>query len=373
MTTPSSSSCRCASRGFKGQTVPLLTFRAENFRCLENIEFEADSDYNLIYGANASGKTSLLEALAYLGRGKSFRGAPTTSLIRHGANEFLLYGTTRRGEHTASVGVRNGRKGLEVRIDGRSDGGSAALAELLPLQIIDPNVHNLVAGGPEERRRYIDWIAFHVEPGFLPEWRCFRRALRQRNAVLRAGGDGLDAWNNEFVERGMKLDAARRTVLAASTGCLEKHGHALLGSPVRYEYRPGWAQQQTLAEALKDGLTRDLQQGSSQAGPHRADIRLIYDDRQARQLVSRGQQKLLACAMILGATEAVQTHQEQPMLLLLDDPAAELDGESLERLMMQVFGLGSQLVVTALEPMALDFPESPAVFHVKHGQLTRRP
>ena len=90
--------------------------------------------------------------------------------------------------------------------------------------------------------------------------------------------------------------------------------------------------------ALEDGLERDLQLGSTQAGPHRADLRLSYDERQARKLVSRGQQKLLASAMILAATETAQTALERPLLLLLDDPAAELDADSLARLMARLSG-----------------------------------
>ena len=89
--------------------MPVKLFRAENFRCLKKVELEPDPHYNLIYGANASGKTSLLEALAYLGRGKSFRGAPVTSLIRHGQQEFVLFGKIDRGAQGASVGVRNSR------------------------------------------------------------------------------------------------------------------------------------------------------------------------------------------------------------------------------------------------------------------------
>jgi len=351
--------------------VPLLTFRAENFRCLEDITLDADPKYNLIHGANASGKTSLLEGLAYLGRGKSFRGAPTTNLVRHGQQQFVLFGEAQRGDHTSRIGLRNGREGLEIRIDGQPGANTAALAERLPLQIIDPDIHDLVAAGPENRRRYLDWIAFHVEHGFLPEWQAFRRALKQRNAALKGTGEGLDAWNAEFVERGLKVDAARRATLKKSVEALEKQGLSLLGSAVRYEYRSGWGQEQTLAEALDAGAERDLQQGSTQAGPHRADIRLIVDERQARRLVSRGQQKLLACAMILAATDVVQQHQKEPMLLLLDDPAAELDTDSLARLMEQVFALGSQLVVTALDPTALIFPQQPAVFHVERGELSR--
>ncbi len=351
--------------------MPVQLFRAENFRCLEQAEFEPDANYNLIYGANASGKTSLLEALAYLGRGKSFRGAPVTSLIRHGQTEFVLFGKLGRGEQVASVGVRNSRDGLEVRVDGDAAGGGAALAEALPLQIIEPEVHLLVSGGPDVRRRYLDWIAFHVEHDFLSAWRRFRRAQKQRNAALRNGGYGVEAWNAEFVELGVAVDEARRSVLQNSRASLESQASALLGTELRFEYRPGWASDKSLADALAESYERDLQQGSTQVGPHRADIKLICDDRQARRLVSRGQQKLLACSMVLAATDIVQTHLERPMLLLLDDPAAELDDDSLDRLMSQVFALGSQVIATSLDATTLSFPTPPRVFHVEHGVLTK--
>ncbi len=93
--------------------MPIQQFTAQNFRCLENIELDADPQYNLIYGRNASGKTSVLEAIAYLGRGKSFRGASTTDLIRHGEQEFVLFGQVEDGGRVAKVGVRNSHNGLE--------------------------------------------------------------------------------------------------------------------------------------------------------------------------------------------------------------------------------------------------------------------
>ncbi len=351
--------------------MPVQRFRAENFRCLRKIELEADPHYNLVTGANASGKTSLLEALAYLGRGKSFRGAPTSSLVMHGENEFVLFAKVSTGQRLASIGVSNGRNGLEIHVDGSSDGGVAELASLLPLAVIDPDVHDLVAAGPDQRRRYLDWIAFHVEHDFLGHWRRYRRALKQRNAALKTGAAGLDAWDAELVEHGMKLDAARRATLAICKTSLEAQGGELLGGEVGFEYRPGWPEGRTLAEALSEGVERDITQGATQAGPHRADLKLIHDDRQARRLVSRGQQKLLACSMVLAAAEVVQARLERPMLLMLDDPAAELDAASLERLMGRVYALGSQVIATALDATVLRFPEAPARFHVEHGVLTR--
>jgi len=354
--------------------VPIERFTVENFRCLASAALETDPQYNLIYGANASGKTSVLEALAYLGRGKSFRGAATSDLVRHGEKDFVLFGRIHAGGRISSIGARNGRDGLEVRVDGQSDGGAASLAAALPLQIIDPDIHDLVSGSPDQRRRYLDWIAFHVEQDYLGLWRRFRRTLKQRNAALKAGNPGraMKSWDAEFVELSVLLDAARQHVLEVTTGSLEEAGLGLLGSDVRFEYRSGWSVEKGLEAALEEGLERDIQLGSTQHGPHRGDLRLIYDERQARKLVSRGQQKLLACAMILAATETAQAALEQPMLLLLDDPAAELDTDSLGRLMERVEALGSQVVATSLDREALTLPGSPAVFHVEHGELSRQ-
>jgi DNA replication and repair protein RecF len=353
--------------------VPIQEFSAQDFRCLAKIDLQADPGFNLIYGANASGKTSILEALAYLGRGKSFRGATTTNLVRHGEREFILFGRVDCGGRTSNVGVRNSSDGLEVRIDGSSGGAAAELAAALPLQIIDPDVHDLVAGAPDQRRRYLDWIAFHVEHGYLASWRRFRRALKQRNAALKSGQAAatIRGWNAEFVELSAEIDAGRRLALEVASHALEEAGHDLLGSEVRFEYRPGWKEGVELLEALESGIERDSQLGSTQAGPHRADLRLVFDERQARKLVSRGQQKLMACAMVLAATETAQAALERPLLLLLDDPAAELDDDSLARLMARVVNLGSQVIATSLQPDKAIFGGRGAVFHVEHGSLTR--
>lgn len=347
-------------------------FRASNFRCVESADLTFQQGFNLIYGENASGKTSFLEALAYLGRGKSFRGASVSDLVRHGESEFVLFGEAVNNGATHRIGVRNSREGLEVRVDGSAEGGAGALAAALPLQLIDPEVHNLVAGGPETRRRFLDWIAFHVEHDHLLTWRRFRRALRQRNAALKAQASmaAMRSWNAEFVEIGQKLDSSRRRALAAAEDTLGEYGRALLGTGIGFDYQQGWNREKTLEQVLEQNLDREQQQGMTQHGPHRADLKIRYDERQARKLVSRGQQKLLASAMVLAATATAQSSLERPLLLLLDDPAAELDGSALQRLMEAVAGLGCQVVATSLERGSLDVPGDAAVFHVEHGVLT---
>lgn len=349
--------------------MPLEHFSCRDFRCLRAVEFSADPDFSLIYGANGSGKTSLLEAIAYLGRGRSFRYAATESLVRHGQGQFLLQGTVRRDGNRHQVGVRNGRAGLELSIDGERGGGAAALAAVLPLQVIDPDVHNLVAGGPEQRRRFLDWVGFHVERGFLERWRRYRRVLRQRNAALKSGGQGLAEWDRELVAAGRALDEVRERVVESLLPPLATVTEGLLDDAAGFAYGRGWSAELELEEALARSLPRDQETGTTSCGPHRADLRLKLKQRMARKLVSRGQQKLLACAMIVAATRRVQQRLGQRLLLLLDDPAAELDRESLERLMAAVRALECQVVATALHPESTAFPAARALFHVERGAL----
>ena len=352
--------------------MPIEAFSAKDFRCLADVAFEPDAEFNLIHGPNASGKTSILEAIAYLGRGRSFRGTAPGELIRHGEREFVLYGEVRDRERVVRVGARNGPKGLEVRVDGVSGGGLAALAEALPLQVVDPNVHDLIAGSPDERRRYLDWVAFHVEHGFLDAWRRHKRALRQRNAALRAGasGEALGSWTAELLAAADLVDRGRRAALGRLAPQLGTAIEDLLGSAVTIDYERGWSGDRTLEQAMAAGVARDEQLGSTQHGPHRADLRLVRAEGRARNIVSRGQQKLLACAMILAATATVQGALDRQMVLLLDDPAAELDGYALARLMARVEALGCQVIATSLDAESLQLPAGAAVFHVEQGRLS---
>lgn len=350
----------------------IRSLKASRFRCLAEAELEFDAQYNLIFGQNASGKTSLLEALAYLGRGKSFRGAPAQAVVQHGERDFTVFGRVLQGGREVSVGVRNGRETLEVRIDGEPGKGIADLAGILPLQVIDPEVHSLVAGGPEQRRRYVDWMVFHVEPAYLVAWRRFRRVLKQRNSLLKQGANRrvLDSWDEEFVGLAGEIDRFRRDVLELALPEIEGVAATLLDDEVALSYQRGWKAGLSLSDALEASRERDQQTGSSQVGPHRAELRIAASERQARRLVSRGQQKLLASALILGACDVVQTAAERPLLLLMDDPAAELDRASLGRILDGAVNLGTQLIVTSLDPELIEFPSEPRRFHVEHGVVT---
>ncbi|HEX9706039.1 MAG TPA: DNA replication and repair protein RecF, partial [Steroidobacteraceae bacterium] len=187
--------------------MPLGWFRAEHFRCLAGVELELDPGANLFVGPNASGKTSLLEAAFFLSRGRSFRSRRRAALVAHGHDAFVLTGQSLAAPVPAVLGVRASRAGTEWHVGGAVAGGIADVAERFAAQVIDPGVHKLLEEGPSRRRRFLDWGVFHVEPRFLPTWRRYHQALRQRNAALKQDGsdEDLAAWEQELAASGEAL------------------------------------------------------------------------------------------------------------------------------------------------------------------------
>jgi DNA replication and repair protein RecF len=344
-----------------------------DFRCIAAAELEFDPRCNLISGANASGKTSLLEAIFFLGRGRSFRTARNETLIRKGADELLLTGRLGAAGGQRPVGVRYGREGFEARAAGNRIGSLAELATILPVQAIDPEVHRLVEEGPQERRRYLDWGVFHVEPRFVDQWRRYQRALKQRNAALRleAPDSVVRAWDPELLDAGNVLAASRRDYFSQLKPHVAAIGERLLGASVELSLQDGWAAGTALADAFEHSWGRDRERSTTHVGPHRADLGIRVGGELAKHRVSRGQQKLTAAAMLLGQLRADAMLGSPTAALLVDDPAAELDSVNLERLISVILELPGQLFVTALDPRteALRSLPEPRRFHVEHGKI----
>jgi len=350
--------------------VTLERIRIKDFRCLANVDFRPDSSSNIVVGENASGKTSLLEAIFFLGRGRSFRGSQAELLIRDGQSAFQLVGDVAGSDRNVVLGLEVGHSGKTVRIGGSPARGLGELAEFLPVQVIDPDVHKLIEDGPSGRRQYVDFGVFHVEPRFLSVWRRYQRALKQRNRSLKTDVRTARAWDAELVENGELLASMRAAYLQALHPVAQSWVDALLQAEVRLTLRRGWSGEGSLAEALAAGWDRDRDVGATQVGPHRADLEIRVHTRNARGRVSRGQQKLLAAALLLAQVELMES-RAGPGVLLLDDPAAELDEERLGRLMDRVLSLRSQRFVTGLSRGDLEAVQANRVFHVEQGNLRR--
>ncbi len=350
----------------------LRRLRVTQLRCLEQAEILPSPGINLIAGANGSGKTSLLEAIYLLGRGRSFRAPRAASVIATNESSAVIFAELNPGEELQRLGVEIQRQGIRRLVNGEADVSVAELAAALPVQLIDPQVHDLVQGGPGERREFVDWGMFHVKHEFLPAWRRYRRALRQRNAALKMTDsnamDSVAAWDDELNESGMVVDTLRRQYIEEITPIMASKVEKILQMDLKVDYQSGWSATASLAEALAAGLDRDRALGSTQHGPHRAEIVIQVDGEAARHRLSRGQQKLLAAALVLAQNDHVQSCTGRNTLLLVDEPAAELDDHHLHQLVEAVHEAPAQVFITALSDTALASLSPDEVFHVKRGE-----
>jgi DNA replication and repair protein RecF len=371
----------------------LVELTVEDLRCLQRAELALDPGHNLIWGSNGSGKTSLLEAIFLLGRGRSFRTRNSERLIRHGQSRLTVFGRT-DGMPPLGVGVqvarsvgRSGRTvgpavaqaaepeasdkavGTTARINGTTVSSLTELSEAFPVQVIDPGVHKLVEEGGFRRRRWMDWAVFHVEHGFADLWVRYTRAVRQRNAALRHQPQQASAWDPEVARLGELIADARRRMLDEMQAGWRQTVMALSGLEVDLHYSRGWSQDVPLAQALVDSRARDLSKGLTHSGPHRADVLVRLGGRAAREVLSRGQQKLVAIAMTLVQIQLLQARASMIPTLLLDDPAAELDGPHLQRFIEEVGRLKCQLVLTSLQAQFDLFGRPERMFHVEQGRV----
>jgi len=352
-----------------------LTVR--NFRCIEQAELSLHPGRNLIWGGNGSGKTSLLEAMFLLGRGRSFRTRNSERLIRHGQDQLVVFGRTDsagsdEGGLAHAVGVEVDRRdGTRARVDAAAVASLADLSRVFPVQVIDPEIHKLIEEGGRRRRRWLDWAVFHVEPRFADWWVRYGRATRQRNAALRQRSGNTKPWDAEVSGLGEKISEARRTLIEQ----MQPYWHEVvsgLACPLgELHYFRGWGAQHSLAEALEASRARDDARGLTHAGPHRADVVIRAGGRLAREVLSRGQQKLMAVALTLAQLRLLKGVSGTTPTLLLDDPAAELDAEHLAYFVREIAALQCQLVITALQPKTAAFEAPERVFHVEQGRVGR--
>ncbi len=353
-------------------------------RCLEitgvrnvaQARLEFDPRLNLFLGANGAGKTTVLEALYLLSRARSFRGPGVRSLIADGATCLQVYGELVADDQVTRIGVGRGPRGLDMRLDGQPCDSLAALSACCPMRVVDPSAHELVQGPPEGRRRYLDWGVFHVEPAFLTAWRRYQGALRQRNAALRANpGDrrAVEAWDSELLIQARTVTEARRRYVAGLEGTVGQLLAALAwdGGPVSMVLEPGWPAETDLETALREGWARDRARGFTGVGPHRADLSLRVNHAPAAGRLSRGQQKIMALALLLAQAVRLREDRGRAPILLLDDVVAELDRVRRVAVFELLGRLEGQLFVTAVEvpPEGLAWAGTSREFHVEQGTI----
>lgn len=370
----------------------LVKLHTEHFRNLAGDAIDFSPSFNLIYGENGSGKSSLLEAIGYLGLGRSFRVSRHQAVSRHGTSRFTVFGGLADGEGCGADPADRGlqhrvgfardvvEKDTQLRVDGEPVRSLSALARLLPVSVIDPGVFDIVAGGPGKRRQFLDWAVFHVEPSFASLWQQCQRVTSQRNQALRNGRMDqslLRVWDAQYVALAARVTEARQATVTLFQAAFEAL-LAVVNTPwvdgLKLDFYPGWDSKRPLAEVLLAQREQELRVGHTLYGPNRADIKLRFQGRPVAETFSRGQQKTLVILMKI-AQGMMLSRLGKQVTFLLDDINAELDGEHRAMLAEKLHELRCQVFMTSIEqprPQQLWRESMPEfrVFHVEHGRVT---
>ncbi|MFM8781889.1 MAG: DNA replication/repair protein RecF [Gemmatimonadota bacterium] len=346
----------------------LRTFALQTFRNVTAANLTLPPEGIVVVGDNGQGKSNLVEAIGYLRLLRSGRGARDRDCIPHGASAFHLSASLEGVTATRITAAvdRQGRK--KVTLDGREPERLTDALDALPSVTFSPRDVDLVAGGPQERRRYLDITLALTSPLYLQALRHYRAALSRRNAALReaarAGGRDTElgavaAWEPALAQHGATLIAERQAwVRSRSEEFVARCAAIGETATAGLRYAGAFAEEAS-AESLLDALQRqrplDVRRGLTQTGPHRDDLALTLDGHDLRVVGSAGQQR--TAAIVLRLLEAA-THQAATgvmPVLLLDDPFAELDRRRTERILTLLDGIGDGQHVVCV-PRADEIP-----------------
>jgi DNA replication and repair protein RecF len=340
-----------------------------HFRNIHSAELKFAPQVNLIVGDNGSGKTSLLEAVYYLGHAKSFRTPHSTHLINLQENEFVVYGEL---DPMQSIGIQRNKTNQQIKIAKQLCVKKSELAKTLPIQIINPDVHKILEDSPRHRRRFLDWGVFHVEHLFWEHWKRYQAILKQRNAALKKRWDKrlIFSWNDELAATVMAITQFKSDYVNALREELNHLPHGF--ADLQIEYQQGWPESLSYVDSLEKHLEADRKIGFTKYGPHRSDLKITINNVAAKDVVSRGQQKFLASVLKIAQVLVYRKAMGFGPLFLVDDIFSELDRTAAHTVIGLLLNTGSQLLITAIDPQSsrAALPhEIIKMFHVEHGEF----
>lgn len=333
----------------------LLSLELRNYRNYGRLHLEPGPRLNVFFGANGQGKTNLLESVAILALSTSPRARKESELVGPVAAETrigaLVEGGGRRSEIGISIRVDGDRARRRIEVDGRPR-RAVDLPGLFRVTLFWPDDLNLVKAGPEHRRRLLNEMLVQVRPGYARTLSRYQRVLLQRNALLKQVSLGeqqvsfLDVWDPELARLGGEIAEARRSAVEALS-VIAPDGHAALsgGETLELEYA---GPPDDLLQALQAGRRADVRRGSTSVGPHRDDVLIRIDGREARAFASQGQQRTAVVSIKLAEAALVAEMTGEQPVLLLDDVLSELDAGR-RRALLERVGDGGQVIITSVE------------------------
>ena len=397
-----------------------------NLRNLTQVDLQSAA-CNVIIGANGSGKTSLLEAIFLLSRGKSFRHHQPKRYIQHHQSTVTVHAKL-NDSSTLAIQKQADATTL-LRLNQTTVYNQSILTEQLPTLLIDPSTMDMLEQGSASRRQLLDWLVFHMKQGFHPQWVAYQRLLKQRNSLLKKTHHltqvqiaELKSWDKGLSNHAALIHHYRERIFMEWQPYFAESIARLLpayAEQLSLSYSAGYDTNVALDVQLNERLEQDLQLGYTRIGNHRADIHVHWRSNasaestnshlksatvgsnnasqvdistklpilkeQAANVLSRGEKKLLITALrlsqlplLLSAEQSANTAIESlnaraTPVVLLDDITAELDSRAIEILLSTLAKLPCQVFMSSLTedivPLVNELWPNPKMFHVKQGQI----
>ncbi|MCW8826886.1 MAG: DNA replication and repair protein RecF [Gammaproteobacteria bacterium] len=351
-----------------------------NIRNLKEGAILPSPSINFIVGSNGSGKSSLIEALSLITSARSFRTKKSSRIVNRDHSGFTLFAKMVSGLSNYSVGLQrdNNLDHYKIRVNRETINRASVLASYFPQLTISPEQCDLIDGPPEKRRSFIDWSLFHVKHDYNELISNYRKSLAQRNRLLRnRDGAKLDHWDTVLCSYAETIDNYRSELFSQILEILKRDISGrfkveLELDKLQIDYHAGWKKGVTLLSALNDSRGQDMERGFTHQGPHRADFRITLDSVPIRELLSRGEKKLLQILLTVAQLIHFRVNTETDPVILMDDIFAELDNQNVELLFELVRELGLQLFVTATDLVDVTkfLMDGEKLFHVKQGLVT---
>lgn len=358
----------------------LTQLLVKNFRNIPEANLDGLSPHlNLFYGQNGSGKTSVLEAIHLLTRGKSFRTNNIQRLIKEETDACVVSALC---DHPrVRIGTSRHKDGTKLlKMADQNIRNISEITSLLPLQILHSESFDLFNAGPSYRRKVLDWGVFHVEHNYLSAWKDYNRCLKQRNMLLKnakiVGLQQLDMWNKQLIQLAADIDAYRTKYFELLLAEFKQLAELETDFQAELSYYPGWNQKMSFSEVLEANLDKDKERGFTQAGPHRCDLRLKVNNAPAHEYLSRGQLKRFLIFIMTAQIALLKQLTNKKTAFLLDDLPAELDGHSGNLIKSLLIKHECQLFITGIERerliegWKLEKHQNVKMFHVEHGTIT---
>ena len=347
-------------------------------RIVKQAELALSPAVNLICGHNGSGKSSILEAVSIISKGRSFRTSRIADVINYTEEALLIRAVGIQDDETYSIVIERSKTSTRIRVNQQDVNTQAALSRYLPVTIIDPNSVDLVTGSPGLRRAYVDWIAFYLFPEFHKIWQNYQRILKQRNLCLRVPAylSALPQWTDELIKSQNQIQDYRERALFVLLPQLMLLSEKLLDDfQLDIKLTTGFAQtlEDLSFESQKafylERRDSEIKSARTLAGSHRADLQIYFNGQLAQYSASRGQLKLIAIALLLAQSRSIDPEEKRKGIIAIDDLAAELDGDNKQRLLDCLRGLQQQLLLTTTQSELIPLNDDDRMFHVKHGNV----